>query len=81
MKIKTIFQISYFNLSKRNEMALRVHGFFRFDIYFKSNIVLRLGFKVLNVKNLHSKNLKCKFKYCIVNIFQLIYFCNYRIPN
>ena len=62
-------------------MALRAHGFFRFDIYFKNNIVLRLGFKVLNVKNLHSKNVKCNFKYCIVNIFQLIYICNYRIPN
>ena len=30
-KIKTIFQISYFNLSKKkNEMALWVHGFFNF---------------------------------------------------
>ena len=25
-KIKTIFQISYFNLSKKPEMALRMHG-------------------------------------------------------
>ena len=31
-KIKTIFQISYFNLSKKkkNEMAFWVHGFFNF---------------------------------------------------
>ena len=27
------------------------------------------------------KNLKCKFKYCNVNIFELINFCNCRIPN
>ena len=41
---------------------------FHFDIYFKINPVLPLGFKVINVKNLHSKNLKRKFKYCNVNI-------------
>ena len=28
-KIKTLFLISYFNLSKKQEMALWVHGFFR----------------------------------------------------
>ena len=45
---------------------------FLFEIYFKINLVLSLGFKVINVKNLHSKNLKRKFKYCNVNIFNLL---------
>ena len=31
MKIKTIFLISYFNLSKKNEMALWVHGLLRMN--------------------------------------------------
>ena len=54
---------------------------FRFDIDFKHNLVLPLEFKVVSMKNLHSKNLQRKFKQCIVNIFQLINFCNCRIPN
>ena len=49
---------------------------FCFKIYFKFNLVLPLGFKVVNRKNLHSKNLNRKF-----NIFQLINFCNCRIPT
>ena len=49
---------------------------FCFDIYSKINLVLPLGFKVINVEHLHLKNLKGK-----VNIFQLINFCNCRIPN
>ena len=32
-KIKTIFQISYFNLSKKNEMALGLHGFVNICIH------------------------------------------------
>ena len=37
-KIKTIFQISYFNLStKKNEMALWVHGFFNFKKKFPAS--------------------------------------------
>ena len=52
---------------------------FRFDIYFKIHLVQPLGFKVINVRNLHSKNLKGKFKYYNVNIFQLFNFS--RIPN
>ena len=38
----------------------------RFDIYFKLNLVLPLGFKIINVKNLHLRNLKRRFKYCIM---------------
>ena len=49
---------------------------FCFHIYSKINLVLPLGFKVINVEHLHLKNLKHK-----VNIFQLINFCNCRIPN
>ena len=49
---------------------------FRFDIYFKINPVFPQGFKVINVKNLHSRNLKCQCKYCNANIFQLSKFCN-----
>ena len=52
---------------------------FCYDIYFKNNLGLPLDFKVINVKNLYSKNLKGKFKYCNVNIFQLLNFCNCRI--
>ena len=56
-----------------------------FEIYFKINLVVPLGFKVINVKKLafekSLKNLKRKFKYYNVNIFQLIKFCNGRIPN
>ena len=51
--------------------------YFRFDIYFEINLALPYGFKVINVKNLHSKNLKRKF-----NVFQLIInFCNCKIPS
>ena len=49
---------------------------FRFNIYFKINLVLPLGFKIANEENLHLENLKRKF-----NIFQLINFRNCRIPN
>ena len=48
---------------------------FRFDIYFKINLVLPPRFKFINVKNLHLKNEKYKFVHCFVNIFQLINFC------
>ena len=56
---------------------------FCFDIYHKIilKLVLPPGFKVINVKNLHSKNLKRKFRYCIVNVFHFFNFCNCRIPN
>ena len=33
------------------------------------------------MKNLHSKNLKRKSKYCNANILELVNFCNRRIPN
>ena len=52
--------------------------FFRFDIYFKSNLVLTLRFKVINVKKLHLNNLKRKFTYRVVNIFRLINSCNWK---
>ena len=35
---------------------------FRCDIDFKHNLVLPLEFKVVSMKNLHSKNLQRKFK-------------------
>ena len=54
---------------------------FCFDIYFKINLVLSVEFNVINAKCLQMKNLKHKFEYCNVNIFQLINFCNYTIPN
>ena len=47
-----------------------------FDLYFKISLVMPLGYMVINVKSLYSKNLKRKF-----NIFQLINFCVFRIPN
>ena len=47
-----------------------------FNICFKIKLVLPLRFKVINVKNLHPKNLKGEFY-----IFQLINFCNCRIPK
>ena len=49
---------------------------FCFGIHFKNNLVLLLGFKVINVKNLYLKILKRIF-----NIFQLINFCDSRIHN
>ena len=45
------------------------------------NLVLPLAFKIINVKKLDTKNLKRKSKYFNENIFQLINFCNFRIPN
>ena len=44
---------------------------FRFDICFEINLVLPLGFKVINVKVLHSRNLKRKFKYCNIFFYSL----------
>ena len=49
---------------------------FCFGIHFKNNLVLLLGFKVINVKNLYLKVLKRIF-----NIFKLINFCDSRIHN
>ena len=40
------------------------------------NLVLPIGFKIINEENLHLKNFKPK-----VIIFQLINFCSCRIPN
>ena len=67
--IKRIFTF-FFLRPKLNKSFLC----FRFDIYFKVYLVLWLVFKITNVENLHSKNLKRKS-----NIFQLINFCNCRI--
>ena len=38
-------------------------------VYFEISLVLPLRCKVINAKNFLSKNLKRKFKYCNVNIF------------
>ena len=60
---------------------------FHFDIYFKINLALLLGFKVINLKNLHSKNLKGKFNIFIVEfptsnfIFVISYLCKKRLNH
>ena len=42
---------------------------FRFDSRFNIHLVLPRGFKITNVKNRHSENIKHKLNYCNVNIF------------
>ena len=73
---KQLFLIIVPPINARHHSALiklnKSFSCFHFDIYFKINLVLPLGFKVINLKNLHSKNLKRKLKYCNVNIFHLI---------
>ena len=84
--VRKLFKESSFFYSIKNFLNFRGSTFYHsivitnlsfcFKICFKFNLVLPLGFKVVNRKNLHSKNLNRKF-----NIFQLINFCNCRIPT
>ena len=60
------------SLAKAKLKLNKTFSCFNFDISFKTNLVLFLGFKAVNVKI---------SKYCNVNIFQLINFCDCRIPN
>ena len=56
-----------------------------FDIYFKINLVVSVGFKVKKREKLaferSLKNLKRKFKYCNVDNFQLINFYNSQLAS
>ena len=60
------FHIIFFLLCITSKKKMLVHEsqtnlFHAFDLTFilKTNLVLPLGFRVMNIKNLHSKNLKC----------------------
>ena len=48
-KIKTIFQISYLNLSQKKDMALRVHGFLKTSF---SDVSRNLKYRVSNQTSL-----------------------------
>ena len=80
--MKFVIRYLYFiNLRQNKKIALTTQLLqqispFVLTITLKINLVLPLGIKVVNVKNLHSKNHNRKF-----NIIQLIDFCNYRIPT
>ena len=82
-----IFKVSYYFLFAMHYIQKKICWSRKLNIYFdltfilKINLVSPLRFKVINVKNLHSKKLKCKSKYCNANVFQLINFCNCRIHD
>ena len=67
-----------------NQMLNKSFHAFVLTFLLKIDLLLPLGFKVINVKKklyLRLKNLKHSSKYCNVNVFQLINFCDCRIPN
>ena len=73
-KVSCYFLFAMYYIQKNICWSRKLNIYFDLTFILKINLVLPLRFKVINVKNLHSKKLKCK--YCNANIFQLINFCN-----